>query len=144
LQCGGSLLTVLLAINPGLGGGELQIITPLIERELTKAHCLDLIQRAGIALSPLYALGFLSNNCIPCVKAQSPSYWALVRKEFPVEFERMAKLSHELGVRLVKIGDGVNRRKRIFIDEVPLDQPTTDPIQPSCDFLCHLAEQELA
>ena len=86
--------------------------------------------------------GFLSNNCIPCVKAQSPSYWALVRKEFPVSSSGW--LSREVGAKLVKTGDGVNRRKRIFIDEVPLDQPTTNPIQPSCDFLCHMAEQELA
>jgi hypothetical protein len=123
---------------------ELRISTPLIERGLTKAHCLDLIQRAGITLPPLYALGFRNNNCIPCVKAQSPSYWALVRQEFPEEFDRLAKLSRELGAKLVKIGDGQGGRKRIFIDEVPLDQPTTDPVQPSCDFLCHLAEEEMS
>jgi hypothetical protein len=121
---------------------EMTVKTPLIDRALTKAHCLEMLQRAGIELPPLYALGFRNNNCIPCVKAQSPSYWALVRKEFPTEFERLAKLSRELGVKLVKAADGPKKRKRIFIDEVPLDQPTTDPVQPSCDFLCHLAEQE--
>ena len=62
---------------------NMTIRTPLIDRVLTKEHCLDLLQRAGIALPPLYALGFRNNNCIPCVKAQSPSYWALVRKTFP-------------------------------------------------------------
>ena len=77
------------------------------------------------------------------MKAQSPGYWALVRKEFPAEFERLAKLSRELGAKLVKIGDGAGGRKRIFIDEVPLDTPTTNPIQPACDFMCHLAEQEM-
>lgn len=30
-----------------------------------------------------------------------------------------------------------------FIDEIPLDHPTTNPIAPACDFLCHLAEQRL-
>ena len=123
---------------------ELRIETPLIERGLTKAHCLDLVQRAGIVLPPLYALGFRNNNCIPCVKAQSPAYWALVREKFPAEFNRLAKLSRSLGAKLVKIGDGEGGRKRIFIDEVPLDQSTTDPVQPSCDFLCHLAEEEMA
>lgn len=124
---------------------ELKIVTPLIERGLTKAHCLDIVKRAGITLPPLYAMGFLNNNCLPCVKAQSPDYWALVRKTFPDKFDRMAKLSRELNVRLVKTsGKGRVPRQRIFIDEVPLDQPTSDPVQPSCDFLCHLAEEEIA
>jgi hypothetical protein len=120
---------------------EQTFLTPLIERGILKEHCLDMLQRAGVALPPMYALGFRNNNCIPCVKAQSAAYWALVRREFPVEFGRMARLSRDLGVRLCKTSDGA--RERIFIDEIPLDQPVTDPIQPSCDFLCHLAEQEL-
>lgn len=117
---------------------ELTIKTPLIDRGLTKEACLAMIQNAGIALPPMYALGFQNNNCIPCVKATSPAYWALVRKSFPAEFERMAKLSRELDVRLCRIKD-----VRSFIDEIPLGHPTTDPIQPSCDFLCHIAEQDL-
>ncbi len=117
---------------------ELTIETPLIERGLNKAACLDMVQRAGIALPPMYAMGFHNNNCIPCVKAQSPAYWALVRKCFPEEFERMAKLSRELKVRLCKISG-----ERRYIDEIPADQSTTNPIQPSCDFLCHAAEQDM-
>lgn len=118
---------------------ELDIRTPLIERGITKAACLDMVQRAGIALPPMYAMGFHNNNCIPCVKATSPAYWALVRERFPVEFDRMAKLSRELDVRLCRIND-----ERRFIDEIPLDHPTTNPIQPSCDFLCHIAETEFS
>jgi 3'-phosphoadenosine 5'-phosphosulfate sulfotransferase (PAPS reductase)/FAD synthetase len=117
---------------------ELSIRTPLIDRGLTKEACLAIIDRAGIALPPMYALGFQNNNCIPCVKATSPAYWALVRQHFPAEFERMAKLSRELDVRLCRI-----ENERRFIDEIPADHPTTDPIQPSCDFLCHLAELDM-
>lgn len=117
---------------------ELEIVTPLIDRGLTKAACLDMVQRAGIKLPPMYALGFQNNNCIPCVKATSPAYWALVRKQFPEQFDRMAKLSRELDVRLCRIDD-----ERRFIDEIPADHPTTNPIQPSCDFLCHIAEQDI-
>lgn len=117
---------------------ELRIVTPLIERGLTKEACLEMIQRAGITLPPMYALGFQNNNCIPCVKATSPAYWALVRKNFPDKFDRMAKLARELDVRLCRI-DG----ERSFIDDIPLDHPTTNPIQPSCDFLCHIAEADL-
>lgn len=117
---------------------ELEIRTPLIERGITKAACLNMIQRAGIALPPLYALGFQNNNCLPCVKATSPAYWALIRKHFPEKFDRMAKLSRELDVRLCRVGG-----ERSFIDEIPSDQDTTNPIQPSCDFLCHLAEMDM-
>lgn len=117
---------------------ELNIKTPLIDRGLTKAACLAMIERAGIRPPVLYGLGFQNNNCIPCVKATSPAYWALVRKYFPKEFERMAKLSHDLDVRLCRIND-----ERRFIDEIPIDHPTSNPLQPSCDFLCHIAEQDI-
>lgn len=118
---------------------ELIVITPLIERGITKAGCLAMVENAGIKLPPLYAMGFQNNNCLPCVKATSPAYWALIRKQFPDKFGRMAKLARELDVRLCRIDD-----ERRFIDEIPLDHPTTNPIQPSCDFLCHIAEQEFA
>lgn len=118
---------------------EMKILTPLIDRGLTKAACLAIVKSAGINLPPMYAMGFSNNNCIPCVKATSPNYWALVRKQFPEQFERMVKLSRELGVRLCRI-KGI----RSFIDEIPLDWPTTEAIAPSCDFLCHMAESELA
>lgn len=117
---------------------ELKIETPLIERGITKAACLAMVERAGIKLPPMYALGFQNNNCIPCVKATSPAYWALIRKHFPDKFERMAKLSRELDVRLCRIDN-----ERRFIDEIPIDHPTTNPLQPSCDFLCHIAESEI-
>lgn len=114
---------------------ELEILTPLIEAGLTKASCLAMIERAGIALPVTYAMGFPNANCLPCVKATSPAYWALVRREAPEAFSRMAALARELGVRLCRL-DG----QRAFIDEIPMDHPTTDPIVPSCDFLCSLAE----
>lgn len=111
---------------------EMQIRTPLIDRGLTKANCLALLEGANIKLPAMYLLGFANNNCIPCVKATSPSYWALIRQEFPDEFERMVKLSRGLNVRLCRI-KGV----RSFIDEIPLDHPTTNAIAPACDFLCN-------
>lgn len=115
---------------------ELTIRTPLIDAGLNKAATLAMVEDAGIKLPAMYRLGFHNNNCIPCVKATSPSYWALVRRQFPAEFERMATLSRELDVRLCRIDD-----VRCFIDEIPDDWPVNDPIQPACDFLCHIAEQ---
>jgi hypothetical protein len=109
--------------------------TPLIEKGLTKAACLGLLHNAGIELPAMYRLGFQNNNCIPCVKATSPAYWSLVRQQFPDQFERMAKLSRQLGARLCRLNS-----KRVFIDEIPEDHPTTQRTVLSCDFLCHLAK----
>ena len=117
---------------------ELSIRTPLIDAGLTKENVLSIVRGAGIVLPTPYLLGFHNNNCKTCVKATSPSYWALVRKSYPDEFERMAKLSRELNVRLCRI-----KGERKFIDEIPLNYPTNDPIVPSCDFLCHVIEDEI-
>lgn len=117
---------------------ELTIHTPLIDRGIPKDACLGLLERLGFKLPVMYSLGFHNNNCIPCVKATSPNYWANVRKHFPDKFARMAKLARGLDVRLCRIEE-----ERRFIDEIPADWPTTKAIAPSCDFLCHIAEQDL-
>jgi len=118
---------------------ELTVETPLIDHDLNKGACLALLDDAGIEVPLTYALGFPNANCLPCSRATSPDYWSLMRKEFPVQFERAATLSRKLGARLSRI-----RGERIFIDEIPLDWPTTNPIVPSCDFMCHLAGKGLA
>jgi hypothetical protein len=81
----------------------------------------------------------LTGNCIPCVKATSPNYWSAIRQHFPEEFSRMATLSRRLGARLTRIHE-----VRIFIDEIPADWPTLNPMAPACDFLCQIASQDLA
>lgn len=117
------------------------LVTPLIDRHITKANCLALLDGAGIALPRTYAMGFPNANCLKsgCVKAQSPSYWALHRQWFPEGFARTAALARELGVRLAKIGD-----ERVFIDDIPADHPTTNAIAPACDLLCSINAKDLA
>lgn len=117
---------------------ELNISTPLIDRGITKAACLAMIMSAGIKPPRVYEMGFPNANCVPCVKATSPSYWALVRKEFPVEFHRMAEMSRRFGARLTRVNN-----ERLFIDEIPEGHPVTQAIAPECDFLCQLAEQDM-
>lgn len=112
---------------------------PLIERGLTKEACLAMIERAGIKPPRVYALGYPNANCIGCVKATSPNYWALVRQTHPETFKRRAEQSRRFGSRLVRIND-----ERRFLDELPEDWPTTEATAPRCDFLCHIAEQDLA
>ena len=117
---------------------EMKQRAPLIERGITKEGCFAILENAGIKRPRVYDLGFPNGNCIGCVKATSPNYWALVRREFPEIFARRADQSRRFGSRLTRIND-----ERIFIDEIPADWPTTEPIVPRCDFLCHLAEQDM-
>jgi hypothetical protein len=130
-----------------LGG----MATPLIDKGLTKANCMAWVEGAGIKLPRTYAMGFPNANCLQrgCVKSTSPSYWALFRQRFPERFAATAALSRELGARLVilsreRLPDGRYRNIRGFIDEIPLDQPTTNPIVPDCDFICSAQKQRLA
>jgi hypothetical protein len=119
---------------------ELTVRAPLIERGITKAATMAMVQGWGIDLPRSYAMGFPNANCLQtgCVKATSPDYWALYRQRFPENFERTAAYAREIGARLTRIkGD------RAFIDEIPSDWPTTEPIVPACDFLCQLAAQDL-
>lgn len=117
---------------------QMTIETPLITGGITKAACLAMLETAGFKPPRTYAQGYPNANCIPCCKATSPDYWALVRKQNPVEFQRFAELSRSLGVRAARLND-----ERIFVDEIPADHPVTQPIAPECDFLCSIAEQEL-
>tara|TARA_R110001606_G_scaffold328101_1_gene475149 strand:- start:39 stop:767 length:729 start_codon:yes stop_codon:yes gene_type:complete len=117
---------------------ELSCEFPLIDRGLTKAACMAMVEDAGLKLPEIYSFGFPNANCVPCCKATSPAYWAMVRKHFPEEFNRMAELSRRLGARLARVNG-----ERVFVDEVPQDQELTKPLAPDCDFLCSLAEQDL-
>jgi hypothetical protein len=132
-------------ISP-LGG----FVNPLIERHLTKANCRALLAGAGIEEPRTYAMGFPNANCLEtgCGKAQSPRYWALFRKHFPARFARTAAVARKLGVRLVIMGqekgpDGKRRNIRGYIDDIPLDHPTSEPVAPVCDLLCSVGAADL-
>lgn len=119
---------------------ELTVRAPLIEKGITKDACLAMVQQWGIDLPRSYEMGFPNANCLQsgCVKATSPAYWALYRQRFPENFARTAALARELGARLARVNG-----QRVFIDDVPVDHPTSDPLVPTCDFLCHLAGMDL-
>ena len=125
--------------------------TPLIERHITKANCLALLDGAGIKQPRTYAMGFPNANCLKygCSKSQSPAYWALYRKYFPERFNRTAALARKLGVMLAvmreeKGEDGKRIVIRDFIDNIPADFPTTEAIAPTCDLLCSINAKDLA
>lgn len=92
----------------------------LYEAGVTKDDCYGILaDGAGIELPKMYSYGFKNNNCIGCVKAQSPVYWAKIRRHFPEVFARRVAQSRELGVRLIKY-----HGERMFLDEMPF--PITD------------------
>ena len=98
---------------------------------LTKFDCKKRILNAGIKLPIMYDLGFNNNNCIGCVKAQSPKYWNLTRRHFPDVFKRRCEQSRKLEVRLVKIG-----KKRIFLDQLKPEDMTDYDEQIECGVVC--------
>lgn len=100
---------------------DLQVEWTLIEKGITKAHCLKILADAGIKLPAMYSLGFDHNNCIGCVKATSPGYWTKVRQHFPQIFKRRAEQSRALGVRLARVNN-----VRVFLDELKDDFTTPD------------------
>ena len=94
------------------------VIPILVNENLTKGNCFDILLDAGIKLPEIYNLGFPNANCIGCVKSQSPTYWNLVREKFPDVFNDRAEQSRRIGAKLVKL-----KGKLIFLDELkPTDK----------------------
>ena len=106
---------------------------PLIENNLDKAACLDLIERAGIELPQMYKMGYHNNNCIGCVKG-GMGYWNRIRKDFPEVFDRMAKLERKIGHSCLK---------QYFLDELPESAGREEKnIEPQCSIFCGLVNME--
>lgn len=76
-------------------------IFPLIEKRLTKAECLGILEKVGIRKPKMYELGYHNNNCIGCVKG-GKGYWNKIRVDFPDHFERMKKLEIMIGRSCIK------------------------------------------
>jgi hypothetical protein len=121
---------------------EVALVALLIDEGLTKTDCHAIVDRAGIVLPMMYRLGFNNANCIGCVQAQAPPYWNRTRRHFPEVFAKRARLSRELGVRLVRLTTGT--RERIFLDELDPNMGAGE-IEPDmeCSLLCYIAEQKI-
>lgn len=99
---------------------------PLINHSLSKEDCMAILLKHNIEIPAMYRLGFHNNNCIGCVKG-GKSYWALIRKEFPDAFNRMAKIERELGHSCIN---------GLFLDELPGNVSTANPLVPGCSLFC--------
>jgi len=85
----------------------------LVSNLITKEDCFKQLRKDNVKLPEIYKMAFPNANCIGCVKSQSPTYWNLVRKEFPDIFAQRAEQSRRIGCTLVKL-----KGKRIYLDEL--------------------------
>lgn len=120
--------------NPGI-----EIMTPLIDSNLTKLDCLSLIDRAGIELPAMYLLGYRNNNCIGCVKG-GMGYWNKIRVDFPEVFERMAKLERNMGRTVIR-----SKGQPVFLDELDPNRGRYDAEEAGeCGIVCQDVEVEIS
>jgi hypothetical protein len=125
-----------------LDANNIDAIAPLIERNLSHADCLAMVQNAGIELPVMYKLGYKHNNCIGCVKSSGAGYWNKIRQDFPERFWMMAGASRVLGVQMIQVTEA-GERKRIFLDQLkPGTGRYQDEPEIQCGVFCEKAERE--
>ncbi|WP_294353368.1 hypothetical protein [uncultured Sphingomonas sp.] len=117
---------------------ELRQDAPLIARGITKLACHALLERSGIRRPRVYDLGFPNGNCLGCSKSSSPGYWAAVRLHFPEVWARRVDQDRRFGRNKLEL-----HGRRVCLDQLPADFPPRPADIASCDFLCHLAEQDI-
>ena len=88
-------------------------IAPLIDDNLSKQDCFDILLNSRLLLPRVYSLGYSNANCIGCVKTASPDYWNHVRKTYPLVFKSRAEQSRKIGVKLVRV-----KGRRVYLDEL--------------------------
>ena len=121
---------------------EVDLRTPLLTNDLSKADCAQLLRDAGIQVPLIYSLGYKNANCIGCVKG-GQGYWNKIRVDFPLVFARMAAVERDLNVAINKSYAGDGKRKRVFLDELDPEagnykaEPGFD-----CGILCDIEEPD--
>jgi hypothetical protein len=107
------------------------LLTPLVDLKYRKVDCFRVLADAGIEVPAMYRRGYPNANCIGCVAVSTPTYWNHVRRDRPGVFNARAKLSRELGARLVRVNG-----ERIFLDE--LNPNAVGASMDTADFECGL------
>ena len=120
--------------NPTL---QLEII--LIDNNITKENCLAMIENAGIELPVMYKLGYEHNNCVGCVKG-GMGYWNKIRKDFPVEFKRMADFEKRKGYTVLK--EPKTGKPLYLADLDPNRGRMSDEPKIECGIFCEIAERK--
>jgi hypothetical protein len=96
-----------------------RVSAPLIEEGLGKRDVLAIVERAGIELPRMYRLGYHNANCIGCVKGGA-GYWNKIRRDFPDDFEEMARIEESVGpgARLLRHRGGPLKGQRFYLREL--------------------------
>jgi hypothetical protein len=115
-----------------------RVLTPLIDRSLTKSDCLAMLDRASIELPAMYCLGFNNNNCIWCCKG-GQGYWNMIRKHFPDDFEECCQIQDSIGPGAYIFRDR-KTNERFSLRQLPPDAGRHDEPVLSCSIFCELAD----
>jgi hypothetical protein len=107
------------------------VIPVLIDANLSKGNCFNILENAGIELPYIYKLGYPNANCIGCVKSSSPTYWNLVREKHPEVFFQRAEQSRRIKCKLVK-----HKGVRIYLDELPVNAKGGKIKSYDCGIFC--------
>lgn len=123
---------------------DVPAIVPLIERGLSKADCLAMVERAGLVLPEMYRMGYANANCIGCVKG-GMGYWRAIREDFPEQFKAVADIEMSLDnpkAYLLRHRSGTLKGQRFPLHKLPPGPAVRGEIFPSCGLFCETAEQE--
>lgn len=118
------------------GNPEVTAWFPLVENNLTKGHCLALVDRAGLELPEMYRLGYTNNNCIGCVKG-GMGYWNKIRGDFPLIFEKMARQERKMGRTVLR-----ENGQPLYLDELEPGRGSYKAETMACDLDCQVIENE--
>lgn len=119
-----------------------QVLCPLIDRGLSKADCLAMLERAGIALPMMYRLGYNNNNCRCCVKG-GEGYFNRQRIDFPEQFAALADVQESIGPGAYLFRDR-ETGERYSLRNLPPDKGRHTEPEISCSFACLMAEEDIA
>ena len=117
------------------------LICPLIDRGLTKADCLAIVERAGIELPLMYRMGYGNANCIGCCKG-GQGYWNKIRRDFPEDFAAVAAIEAKIGPASYIFYDRETGERFPLTQLDPAAGRHTE-IAPDCSLFCAMAEEDI-
>jgi len=116
-------------------------ICPLIDRNLTHADCLAMVERADILLPLRYRQGYNNANCTGCCKG-GQGYWNKTRRDSPADFIEVAEIEQSIGPGAYIFHDR-DTGERFSLYDLPSDAGRHNEEAPECSLFCEMAEQEL-
>lgn len=116
-------------------------LCPLIDRNLTHADCLGIVERAGILLPLRYRQGYNNANCVGCCKG-GEGYWNKTRRESPKDFIEVAEIQKSLGPGAYFFRDR-KTGERFSLYDLPPNAGRHDEEVPECSIFCAMAEDEI-